>query len=64
MPDAVLIVLLVFILYFPVCLLIAFIRALFSKKHHRKENFKNYILDILFRNLKSPQLVLIFCEVS
>ena len=41
MPDAVLIVLLVFILYFPVCLLIAFIRALFSKKHHRKENFKN-----------------------
>ena len=51
MPDAVLIVLLVFILYFPVCLLIAFIRALFSKKHRRKENFKNtfwtFFLEIL-----------------
>jgi len=39
MPDAIFIVFLVFILYFPLCLLIAFIRALFSKKQHRKENF-------------------------
>ena len=51
MTDAILLILLVCILYFPLCLLIAFVRALLPGKKSRKSRFKDtfwtFFLEIL-----------------
>ena len=55
MTDAILLILLVCILYFLLCLLIAFVRALLPGKKSPKSRFKDTIFP---GDPESPQLVL------
>ena len=55
MEDVILLVILVSVLYLLLCLLIAFIRALFPGKRSRKSCF---ILDVFPGDPESPQLAL------
>lgn len=51
MPDTIIVIFLVLLFYLPICVLIAFVRALLSDGRKRKENFKNtfrtFFLEIL-----------------
>lgn len=54
MNDVIIAILLVFILYIPLCLLIALIRTLFSRKIKRKENFIDTFLTF-FLEIQIPR---------
>ena len=58
MEDVILLVILVSVLYLLLCLLIAFIRALFPGKRSRKSCFKDTFWMFFLEHPESPQLAL------
>ena len=58
MADVILLILLVCVLYFLLCLLIAFVRAMLPGKRSRRSRFKDTFWTFFSGDPESPQLVL------